>query len=76
MSTILQLNGAGQVTIPAAIRKQLGIGPGDPVQVTVGEQGMLLQPVIVTPKSFAEIDAVFDEVTAEYGEAIERLADL
>ena len=76
MSTILQLNGAGQVTIPAAIRKQLGIGPGDPVQLIVGEQGLLLQPVVVTPKSFAELDRVIDGIIEDYGEAVDRLAEL
>lgn len=76
MTTISQLSSAGQLTIPAAIRKELGIGTGDPVQISIQGGRMIVEAVIVTPKSFDELDAVLDAVEADHGEAIARLADL
>ena len=38
----------GQITIPKAFRKQLGIEPGDKITVTNTEEGLLLKPVTVT----------------------------
>lgn len=76
MTTISQLSTAGQLTIPAAIRNELGIGPGDPLQITTQAGRMIIEPVIVTPKGFDQLDAVLDAVEADHGEAIARLADL
>lgn len=76
MTTISQLSTAGQLTIPAAIRKELGLSPGDPLRISMVGGRMIVEPVIVTPKGFDELDAVLDRVEADHGEAIKRLADL
>lgn len=76
MTTFAQLSTAGQLTIPLAIRKELGLSAGDPLQISMVGGRMIVEPVIVTPKSFNELDAVLDQVEADHGKAIERLAEL
>lgn len=77
MTTFAQLSTTGQLTVPAAIRKILGLAPGDPVQISVQGGRMVVEAVVVvTPKNFDELDAALDKIEGRYGEAIARLADL
>jgi AbrB family looped-hinge helix DNA binding protein len=43
MSTITQLNSAGQLTIPVAVRKRLGLAGGGPVQITVQGSRLVIE---------------------------------
>ena len=42
------IRGKGQLTIPADIRRQLGLAEGDPVEIEVVSEGILLRPQKVT----------------------------
>jgi AbrB family looped-hinge helix DNA binding protein len=76
MTTFTQLTAAGQLTIPAAVRKNLGLNAGDPVQLSVEGGRIMIEPVIVTPKGFEELDQAVSGFVADHADAFERLADL
>ncbi len=42
------VRGNGRLTIPAEIRRQLGLAEGDPVEIEVVSEGILLRPQKVT----------------------------
>lgn len=76
MTTISQLSSAGQLTIPAAIRKKLGIGAGDPLQISMVDGRMIIEPVIVTPKNPGEVREIVTKIKVERAGLLDRLADL
>ncbi|MCA8974379.1 MAG: AbrB/MazE/SpoVT family DNA-binding domain-containing protein [Myxococcales bacterium] len=43
--TTAKLTSKGQITLPAAMRRRLGLRPGDRVRVSLHEAGILIQPV-------------------------------
>ena len=49
METIAQISSRGQVTLPADVRKQLGLKPGATVMVHLEEGRIILEPVVVLP---------------------------
>lgn len=66
----------GQITLPAALRKKLGIEPGAVVQIEERDGGLLLRPAVVLPLeiySDADIARWKDEDRLRPGER-ERLA--
>ena len=42
---IARVSNKGQITLPAAIRRKLGISPNSQVEVRATEQGILIRPV-------------------------------
>ena len=75
--TVTTLTSANQITIPAAVRRELGLGAGDHVQITTENGRMVLEPVFVAPKNSAtEIAAVVDQIIEQRAGALKRLADL
>ena len=63
-STTVQLSPRGQITLPAASRKQAGVGPGDSVQVTV-ENGR----IVLTPVDVVALERYTDERIVEFDKA-------
>ncbi len=54
MSTILQIRSNGQITLPAAIRRQARLEEGDALEVAIEEDGTIrLKPVVVIDRSQA-----------------------
>lgn len=60
---LTQVTPRGQITLPAEIRKTLGLEPGSAVDITVEENHIVVQPVITLPvRIYSEEDlAMFDE---------------
>jgi len=48
-SAHIQLSPRGQVTLPARVRKALGIEPGDDLVILVEEGRAILEPAVVVP---------------------------
>ena len=48
-ATLIQLSERGQLTLPAEVRKALGLRGGDAFQVRVEDGRVVLEPVEVTP---------------------------
>lgn len=47
---IINLNPHSTLTVPAGIRRRLGIGPGDSLDLKVSKGSMILTPVSVVPR--------------------------
>jgi AbrB family looped-hinge helix DNA binding protein len=63
----------GQVTLPAAVRRRLGLKKGDLVAVTETPDGILITPQeVVATKALAEIGAALQEQGLSLEEMIER----
>src|SRR5688572_26430427 len=63
----------GQVTLPAAVRRRLGLKKGDLVAVTETPAGILITPQeVVATQALAEIGAALDEQGLSLEELIER----
>jgi|tagenome__1003787_1003787.scaffolds.fasta_scaffold15040549_1 AbrB family looped-hinge helix DNA binding protein len=77
MATIAQVSSAGQLTIPAAIRKELGLNAGDHVQLSVQDHRIVVEAVIVAPKlPTSEVVDAAKRSIARNSEAFDRLAEL
>ena len=46
---IVQLSSRGQITLPASVRRELGVRSGDPLVVSVEDGRIVLQPAVVVP---------------------------
>ncbi|RIH90437.1 transcriptional regulator, AbrB family [Calidithermus terrae] len=66
MKTITQLSPRGQVTLPAAIRKALGLKAGDALLLRVEEGRVVLEPARVLP-----VEAYTEERIREFTQAAE-----
>lgn len=66
LTAFLQVSPRGQLTLPATIRRQVGIQGGDPVVVTVQDGNIVLTPAVVTP-----IKRYGEERLAEFAKAAE-----
>ena len=61
---LVQISPRGQLTLPAEVRKTLGIRPGDPLIVTIKDGQIVLTPAVVTP-----IELYTDERVREFEDA-------
>ncbi|MES2173218.1 MAG: AbrB/MazE/SpoVT family DNA-binding domain-containing protein [Pseudomonadota bacterium] len=57
----LIVNRDNRVTLPAAFRRQLGLRPGDVVELVVQDGGLLIRAPIGVPMSGRQIGTVPDE---------------
>ena len=49
MTATITINQRGNLTLPAAIRKEMGISPNDQMIAETTENGILLRPAITMP---------------------------
>ena len=49
MTATITINQRGNLTLPAAIRKEMGISPNDQIIAETTETGILLRPAITLP---------------------------
>jgi AbrB family looped-hinge helix DNA binding protein len=61
---VVQLSPRGQVTLPASVRKALGLEPGDSLVIAVDGDRAVLEPAVVVP-----IERYTEERTKEFEEA-------
>ena len=52
MTSITQLSDRGQITLPAEIRKAIGLKPGDTLVVRIEDGRVILDPAVVMPVEF------------------------
>ena len=74
MRTTLTVTDRGTITLPAKLRRQLGIKPDDQLIAEATPEGLLLRPAVTLPieiYSDARI-AEFDAAEAELAEALRR----
>jgi antitoxin PrlF len=74
MKTTLTVTDRGTITLPAKLRRQLGIKADDQLIAEVTPEGLLLRPAVTLPVevySDARI-AEFDAAEAELGEVLRR----
>jgi AbrB family looped-hinge helix DNA binding protein len=75
-SKLVRIQEKGQVTLPAAVRKQLGLKKGDLVAVVATLQGVLITPLeVVASKALDEIGAILREQGLSLEELIEAGRD-
>lgn len=67
---IVQLSGRGTVTLPAAVRRELGLGEGDVLTVEIRDGAILLVPAEVT-----EVERYTDERIREFEESAGMTAE-
>jgi AbrB family looped-hinge helix DNA binding protein len=74
MKTMLTVTDRGTITLPAKLRRQLGIKADDQLIAEATPEGLLLRPAVTLPLeiySDARI-AEFDAAEAELGEVLRR----
>lgn len=64
--SLIQLSPRGQFTLPAEVRRALGLRGGDAFRVSIKEGSVVLEPVAVTP-----VELYTDERLAEFAENAE-----
>jgi AbrB family looped-hinge helix DNA binding protein len=69
-SDVTQLSGRGTVTLPAAIRRELGLAEGDVLTVKVAGGAIVLTPAVLT-----EVEAYTDERIREFESAADMSED-
>ena len=69
-SFLIQLSPRGQLTLPAEVRRALGLRSGDAFRVSSKEGSVVLEPVAVTPT-----ELYTDERLAEFQENAEMTAE-
>jgi AbrB family looped-hinge helix DNA binding protein len=67
---VVQVSPRGQVTLPASVRRALGLEPGDNLVISVEGDRAVLQPAVVVP-----IERYTDERTSEFDEAARMSPD-
>lgn len=67
---IAQLSGRGTVTLPAGIRRELGLREGDVLAVRLSGRSIVLTPAVVTP-----VELYTDERITEFERSAELTAD-
>ena len=58
MTTTITLTSRGSLTLPAAIRKELGLSPNDLMIAETTPEGILLRPAIATPLELYSEDRI------------------
>jgi antitoxin PrlF len=69
MTATVTINQRGNLTLPAAIRKEMGLSPNDQMIAEITEEGILLRPAITMP-----LEIYTDERIAEFEREEARLA--
>jgi AbrB family looped-hinge helix DNA binding protein len=69
MKTTLTINARGVVTLPAKLRKALGLAPDDQLIAETTPEGLLLRPAVTLP-----IELYSDLRLSEFAEAEAELA--
>jgi AbrB family looped-hinge helix DNA binding protein len=69
MKTTLTINARGVVTLPAKLRKALGLAPDDQLIAETTPEGLLLRPAVTLP-----IELYSDVRLSEFAEAEAELA--
>lgn len=70
---LVRIQEKGQVTLPASVRKRLGLKAGDLVAVVETTEGVLITPQeVIATKALAEIGAALHEQGVSLEEMIER----
>jgi antitoxin PrlF len=69
MKTTLTINARGVVTLPAKLRKALGLAPDDQLIAETTPEGLLLRPAVTLP-----IELYSDERLTEFAEAEAEVA--
>jgi AbrB family looped-hinge helix DNA binding protein len=73
--TLVAVNHQGRLTLPAAVRRQLGIGEGAQLEVSVKDHDVTLRPAMVipaedrwayTPEAIASLQRSLADVKAGY----------
>ena len=74
MKTILTVNSRGVVTLPAALRRALGIKADDQLIAETTPDGLLLRPAVTLPVEMYSEKRIreFDEAEAELAEVLSR----
>jgi AbrB family looped-hinge helix DNA binding protein len=60
--TMLTVSDKGQITVPAKARRELGIKPGDSVEVEVVDDTLVVRPV----KSLRSLRGIFAGIAAQH----------
>jgi antitoxin PrlF len=71
MTATVTINQRGNLTLPAAIRKEMGLSPNDQMIAEITEEGILLRPAITMP-----LEIYTDERIAEFEQEEARLAEV
>ncbi len=76
---VSSITSKGQVTIPAEVRRRLGLGTPDKIAFVLDEDGVRLRPATTTLSSlFGSVPALANEsadLDREIGEAMQNEAD-
>ena len=73
MRAIVTINSRGVVTLPAALRRALGLRPDDQLLAETTPEGLLLRPAVTLPVEIytPAREREFDEAEAELAQALE-----
>jgi len=66
----VQLSFRGQITLPAKVRRAVGVEPGDPLAISV-EEGR----IVISPALLLRVEHYTDERVAEFAQAAELNRD-
>ena len=74
MKTVLTVTERGTITLPAKLRRQLGIRAEDQLVAEATPEGLLLRPAVTLPVEMYSDKRVaeFDAAEAELGEILRR----
>jgi AbrB family looped-hinge helix DNA binding protein len=74
MKATVTITSRGVVTLPARLRRALGLQPDDQLLAETTPEGILLRPAVTLPVELYTEDRVreFDEVEAELGAFLEQ----
>ncbi len=74
MKATLTLTNRGVVTLPAKLRRALGLKPDDPLIAETTPEGLLLRPAVTLPIELYSGKRIreFDEAEAELGKVLKQ----
>jgi antitoxin PrlF len=74
MKATLTVSNRGVVTLPARLRRALGIGPDDQLIAETTAEGLLLRPAVTLPIEIYSEQRIreFDEAEADLAKALKR----
>jgi len=72
MRTILTMTSRGVVTLPAKLRKSIGLKPEDPLIAEATPEGILLRPAVTLPVEIYTAERIreFDEAEKDLEQAL------